>query len=380
MGGGEFRQGMGSPSFGPRNAIGSDNTGVRIDRAGSVRIHISTEPKGIDAQSFRVEKADSIERPRQSPSPRSFPSEPRSTNQTEQLKRNEKMGPGLDRVDNIRPPLPPRPPGPRPFSPERKRRERMSSERMSSDIDNADNARRPRPPRPGYSSSEPRSTNQTEPKRKEKVGSGLDRVDNIGPPRPPHPLPSRPFSPEPKQRKKMSSDIGYIWPKDPRPGNPSRWSPWQRFTDVMTGKGPDIYVGRIRPRASHHDHGHTVHRGGDLWGGRDWERRSRTGWLLWENDHAKCCTRPHCPDCYYVRKREKRDNLLFGARRDLEERYDFRTRRYQVPDEGTWSRVEYCDERRHTIPLCYWDRYGRPYPAAHQHDRVYGGRCRRFRY
>ncbi|OJJ06782.1 hypothetical protein ASPVEDRAFT_335867 [Aspergillus versicolor CBS 583.65] len=302
MGGGEFRQGMGSPSFGPRNAIGSDNPGVRIDRAGSVRIHISTDPKGTDAQSLRVEKADSIERPRQSPSPRSFPSEPRSTNQTEQLKRNEKMGPGLDRVDNIRPPLPPRP------------------------------------------------------------------------------LHSRPFSPEPKQRKKMSSDIGYIWPKDPRPGNPSRWSPWQRFTDVMTGKGPDIYVGRIRPRASHHDHGHTLHRGGNLWGGRDWERRSRTGWSLWDNDHVKCCTKPHCPDCYYVRKREKRDNLLFGARRDLEERYDFRTRRYQVPDEGTWSRVEYCDERRHTIPLCYWDRYGRPYPAAHQHDGVYGGRCRRFRY
>ncbi|KAJ6168388.1 hypothetical protein N7497_001231 [Penicillium chrysogenum] len=43
----------------------------------------------------------------------------------------------------------------------------------------------------------------------------------------------------------MPSQLGWIWPKDPRPGNPQRWPRRWRFFDVLTGKGPDIYVGRI---------------------------------------------------------------------------------------------------------------------------------------
>ncbi|KAJ5498258.1 hypothetical protein N7453_007309 [Penicillium expansum] len=43
----------------------------------------------------------------------------------------------------------------------------------------------------------------------------------------------------------MPSQLGWIWPKDPRPGNPKHWPRRWRIFDVLTSKGPDIYVGRI---------------------------------------------------------------------------------------------------------------------------------------
>lgn len=258
---------------------------------------------------------------------------------------------------------------------------------MGPDLDRADNTGRSRPSRPRSIPFEPRSTNQTKPKQEEKMGFDVNDIDNNGPPRPrPRSISSEPRSTnqtKTKREERTTSDTGYIWPKDPRPGNPSRWSRWQRFSDVMMGKGPDIYVGRIRPRTSHHDHRHPVHMGENLWGGREREQRSKTDWSLWDNDHAKYCAIPHCPDCYNVRKREQRDNFFIWARRGPEERYDFRTRKYQVPDEGAWSRVEYCDEPQHMIPLQYRDRYRRPYPAEHRHNEVYGihgNQRRRFRY
>lgn len=296
------------------------------------------------------------------------------------------MGPDLDRVDNTGPQRPPCPPRSQPLIPDLLTTNLIDQidpkrkESMGPDSNNVDNTVRSRPPRPRSISSEPRSTNQTKTKREERTGYRFNSIDNSGPPRPPC---SWAFSPEPKRKERTRSDIGYIWPKDPRPGNPSRWSRWQRFSDVMTGKGPDIYVGRIRPRTSHHDHRHAVHMGENLWGGREREQRSKTDWSLWDNDHAKYCAIPHCPDCYNVRKREQRDNFFIWARRGPEERYDFRTRKYQVPDEGTWSRVEYCDEPQHMIPLQYRDRYRRPYPAEHRHNEVYGihgNRNQRFRY
>lgn len=294
-------------------------------------------------------------------------------------KRKESMGPDSNNADNTGHSCPPRqrsiPSEPR----STKQTKPKQEEKTGFDFNDIDNTGPPRP-RPRSITSEPRSTNQTKTKREERTGYRLNGIDNSGPPRPPC---SWAFSPEPKRKGRTRFDIGYIWPKDPRPGNPSRWSRWQRFSDVMTGKGPDIYVGRIRPRTSHHDHRHAVHIGKNLWGGREREQRSKTDWSLWDNDHAKYCAIPHCPDCYNVRKREQRDNFFIWARRGPEERYDFRTRKYQVPDEGTWSRVEYCDEPQHMIPLQYRDRYRRPYPAEHRHNEVYGihgNRNQRFRY
>ena len=79
-------------------------------------------------------------------------------------------------------------------------------------------------------------------------------------------------------------------------------------------------------------------------------------------------------------------------------KYDFRTRRYQVPDVGSWRWVEYCDcvdmcgdgewrkgkkrkgkgrkKSAHSIPMRYWDCKGEVYPADVWHDAVYGcGGC-----
>ncbi|KAF7133638.1 hypothetical protein CNMCM5793_004936 [Aspergillus hiratsukae] len=46
-----------------------------------------------------------------------------------------------------------------------------------------------------------------------------------------------------------STTLGWIWPKDPRPGNPSRWPRRWRLFDVLTNRGPDIYAGKINSRS-----------------------------------------------------------------------------------------------------------------------------------
>lgn len=145
-----------------------------------------------------------------------------------------------------------------------------------------------------------------------------------------------------------STTLGWIWPKDPRPGNPSRWPRRWRLFDVLTNRGPDIYVGKINSRS---------------------QSQERINWSGWECREGCCCA--------------KADETPFPwARRGASERYDFRRRRYVVPDHGTWCGVEYCDEkldkgrgrkrRVHAIPRRYWDWRGVEYPAGYWHDVVHG--------
>ncbi|KAJ5804862.1 hypothetical protein N7474_010749 [Penicillium riverlandense] len=147
--------------------------------------------------------------------------------------------------------------------------------------------------------------------------------------------------------------LGWIWPKDPRPGNPSRWPHRWRFLDVLTNKGPDMYVGVI-------GNGKTTKKSNS--------NSSTSHWARWDQDLAED------------------DTPIPWARRSEAERYDFRRRKYVVPDQGTWSRVEYCSARgdsggwrrggskesRHYVPRRYWDRNGDEYPSNHWHDIVYG--------
>lgn len=149
--------------------------------------------------------------------------------------------------------------------------------------------------------------------------------------------------------------LGWIWPKDPRPGNPSRWPRRWRFLDVLTNKGPDMYVGAI-------------HNGRSTKKSNSNSNYSTSHWARWDKDLAED------------------DTLIPWARRNEAERYDFRRRKYVVPDQGTWSRVEYCSARgdsggwrrggqkesRHCVPRRYWDRNGDEYPSNHWHDIVYG--------
>ena len=135
--------------------------------------------------------------------------------------------------------------------------------------------------------------------------------------------------------------IGWIWPKDPRPGNPSRWPRLWRFSDVLTGKGPDIYVGAIGkrppPTKDRETPGRTV---------------SSTNWARWDVEP------------------EEDDTPVRWARRDKREKYDYSTRKYGIPNERTWSAVEYADceweggkwPRKKVAPktpIRYWDRYGK---------------------
>jgi hypothetical protein len=155
---------------------------------------------------------------------------------------------------------------------------------------------------------------------------------------------------------KPKPQTGWIWPKDPRPGNPTRWSCFKRFSDVLTGKGPDIYVGTIGkhpPPAKHNESsGRTV---------------SSTNWARWDIEP------------------QEDDTPFPWARRGKHEKYDYSTRKYGVPNEKTWSAVEYADcgweggkwrrkkkKVASTVPIRVWDREGRVHWC--QGDLGLGGR------
>ncbi|KAJ5486204.1 hypothetical protein N7530_000504 [Penicillium desertorum] len=119
----------------------------------------------------------------------------------------------------------------------------------------------------------------------------------------------------------MPSQLGWIWPKDPRPGNPQHWPRRWRLFDVLTGKGPDIYVGRIDQPKTKTRRSSSRARSGP----------TRQEWSRWESNSND-------PDSNY--------SPLPWVRQPAGERYDFRTRKYHVPDHGTWSAVEYCNGSR----------------------------------
>jgi len=140
--------------------------------------------------------------------------------------------------------------------------------------------------------------------------------------------------------------LGWIWPKDPRPGKPSHWPRSWRLRDIFTNRGPDIYVGVIG------------------------KKRSQTNWHRWGNDIKNPGDTDEC------------DTPIPWARRGPGVRYDFRRRKYQVPDHGTWSKVEFCNgvmsgglwgrKEVHIVPRRYWDRHGNEAPPNEWHNTVHG--------
>ncbi|KAL2849814.1 hypothetical protein BJY01DRAFT_245752 [Aspergillus pseudoustus] len=193
------------------------------------------------------------------------------------------------------------------------------------------------------------------------------------PPPPPPPAPGAPSGPElplkTKKKRRSASGIGYIWPKDPRPGNTGRWAHGSRFKDVLTGKGPDMYVGRIGIRPE--DKVTVKAKPGEKANERyRWE--SEKYWSLWGHEHELHCTAGFCDDCDRIEEQRVKDSLLTSARRGPSERYDYRMRKYQVPDEGTWSDVKFCEVRTHAVPTAFRDHMGARYPANQWHDTIYG--------
>ena len=102
--------------------------------------------------------------------------------------------------------------------------------------------------------------------------------------------------------------LQFVWPRDKGKTNRPPYS-WRRFKDVLTGKGPGIWIapkGSLSP--------------------------DRPTWTNWQ----------------------ELDNL--GYMRDMDEvgvplgskKYDFRKRKYRVPQQGVWSDVKW-QRKRHPV-------------------------------
>lgn len=205
------------------------------------------------------------------------------------------------------------------------------------------------------------------------------------------PAPSKPTTPEipQEQKNKMPSTHGWIWPKDPRPGNPSHWPRRWRLFDILRNRGPDIFVGRIRStkdKSKNRDNKREVELAAPIQQ-RPPQRRD-CSWARWDDVHP---TSTNIDNTGSGDEGSRQTKYVYTSAfpwttRRPNERYDFRTKRYAVPDSGTWSRVEYCSGdleghgrgwtgrgKRHVIPVRYWDKNGEMYPAGYWHDVVYGG-------
>lgn len=194
----------------------------------------------------------------------------------------------------------------------------------------------------------------------------------------------------------MPDTYGWIWPKDPRPGNPKHWPRRWRLFDILTNRGPDIFVGRIRSGAKNRsadiDGRMKVNKRGVVAIGSQTASRCEstetqpTCWSRWEYDctddddsHIHPALRNKTKPKPKKERTESKSPFPW-ARRDSAERYDFRTKRYCIPDSGTWSRVQYCSgvsggglwREKHVVPMRYWDRNGHAYPAGYWHDIMYG--------
>ncbi|MCJ1467628.1 hypothetical protein MMC07_006253 [Pseudocyphellaria aurata] len=118
-----------------------------------------------------------------------------------------------------------------------------------------------------------------------------------------------------------------VWPRDKKQKGAHSWSRWK---DVLTGKGPDMWIAR---RDSYGPH-RPVWSG---WKSPDYAPR------IWDN----------------LGYRYRKDNALEPlpwAKRPRWEKYDFRARKYQRPRPGTWSDVKWNDDPR--FALYYQNRYG----------------------
>ena len=117
---------------------------------------------------------------------------------------------------------------------------------------------------------------------------------------------------QPGQPRKRGSQ--FVWPRD-KPHN----SIWGRWKDVLTFKGPDVWVTRRGSDGPHRP----------VW----------SGWRgpAWDNLGYKYVDEPDGPD----------QPLAFG--RDPLKKFNFKTRRFERFHDGMWTDVKYCREHREPI-------------------------------
>ncbi|KAK3078070.1 hypothetical protein LTS18_008521 [Coniosporium uncinatum] len=106
-----------------------------------------------------------------------------------------------------------------------------------------------------------------------------------------------------------------VWPRDGKNG-----SYMGRWKDIITGKGPDMYVGSHRGR------------------GYGWDKPSRGQWSKWANNPAY----PGIP--LEAWERNTRTTSMPWAQRSSERPYDFLRREYAKPKPYTWTDARWPDE------------------------------------
>ena len=132
---------------------------------------------------------------------------------------------------------------------------------------------------------------------------------------------------DPKYSKKRQM----VWPRDKKQKGAHTWG---RLTDIFTGKGPDIWIGRQYSNGPHRP----------VWSGWKTPGRYPEDTLVWDNLG------------YQYRK----DNTVrppTWARRSKDEKYDFRSRTYRRPRAGVWSDVKWSNFKPH-MALYHRDRNG----------------------
>ena len=134
-----------------------------------------------------------------------------------------------------------------------------------------------------------------------------------------HPLPLH----RPDSRRPWNSNqprAAFIWPRDKGVTHAPPGS-WRRFKDILTRKGPGIWIG------DRTEYGPT-----------------RPEWSMWlEHDNLGYWNEHH------------EYGALNGHDNLDDKRYDFRTRKYQIPDRHTWSDVKW--ERRNHPHLPHYRRF-----------------------
>ena len=140
--------------------------------------------------------------------------------------------------------------------------------------------------------------------------------------------------PQPKEHPaawKNDRKLQMVWPRDKKQKGAHTWD---RLGDILTGKGPDMWISRQYSKEPHRP----------VWSGWKTKGNYPEDTMVWDNLG------------YPYRK----NNTVLPpacAHRDEEERYDFKSRRYRRPRAGVWSDVKWSNQEPH-VPLYHRDRYG----------------------
>ena len=113
----------------------------------------------------------------------------------------------------------------------------------------------------------------------------------------------------------------FVWPNDKHRGI------WGRWKDIVTNKGPDIFIAEQGTRQPERP---------------IWSNWKSPGYPHPDDDGPRWGT-----DGKPFRQEEELVGVFDFQRRDPSMKYDFSTRRYRKPDENTWSDVVWTATKPH---------------------------------